>query len=136
MIIGWIRKIISSVLKAVYKILSVFNLQFALLVMAVGVVLYFCGVFENGGFPLLIFCLSFMCSVLVAVFLTARKILGIAPKKEKKSHVQILNQPTTEQPVQTVQQPQQVANLFWVVVQARQKLTSLLLLSRVTQLYM
>ena len=108
MILGWIRKIISTVLKAVYKILSVFNLQFALLVMAVGVVLYFCGVFENGGFPLLIFCLSFMCSVLVAVFLTARKILGIAPKKEKKSHVQILNQPTTEQPVQTVQQPQQV----------------------------
>ena len=113
MIIGWIRKIISSVLKAVYKILSVFNLQFALLVMAVGVVLYFCGVFENGGFALLIFCLSFMCSVLAAVFLTARKILGVAPKKKQKTPVQILNQPTQQLQQQVVQpsvqvQPQQV----------------------------
>lgn len=108
MIIGLIRKIISSVLKAVYKILSVFNLQFALLVMAVGVVLYFCGVFENGGFALLIFCLSFMCSVLAAVFLTARKILGVAPKKKQKTPVQILNQPPQQLQQQVLQPIQQV----------------------------
>ena len=117
MIIGLIKKIISSVLKAVYKILSVFNLQFALLVMAVGVVLYFCGVFENGGFALLVFCLSFMCSVLAAVFLTARKILGVAPKKEKKTPVQILNQPVQQevqssQVQQPIVQPQQVVQPF------------------------
>ena len=111
MIIGTIKKLITTVLKCVYKILSIFNLQFALLVAIVGVVLYFCGVFEGGGFALLIFCLSFICSVILAVFLTAKKILGVGKKEREKTPVQILQQaPVVQQPQQVVVQapPQQV----------------------------
>ena len=114
MIIGLIKKIISSVLKAVYKILSVFNLQFALLVMAVGVVLYFCGVFENGGFALLVFCLSFMCSVLAAVFLTQPVQQEVQSSQVQQPIVQPQQvvQPFVQQPVQTTQPTQEYSTPY------------------------
>lgn len=94
MIFGTIRRIITGVFKLVYKLLSLFNLQFALLVLVVGVVLYFCGVFEGGGLPLIIFCLVFVFSIVAAVILTVKKLLGIGKKEKQLSHVQILQQPT------------------------------------------
>ena len=106
MIIGAIKKVIIGIFKVIYKILSIFNLQFALLVALVGAVLYFCGVFESGGLPLTIFTISFIFSILIAVFLTIKKLLGLGKKKEEKPQVQIIQQPVIEQP--TVAQPQVV----------------------------
>ena len=48
-----IKKIISQALKAVYRLLCVFNLQFTILVVLVGVLLWALGVFEQGGFALI-----------------------------------------------------------------------------------
>ena len=78
----------------IYKILSFLNLQFALLVLVVGLVLYMCGVFEGGGIPLLIFCLLFIGSLLAAVIITITKIFtaGKDKKKDKENSVQILSQ--------------------------------------------
>ena len=115
MIIGTIKKIITLICKGVYKLLCVFNLQFALLVAIIGSILFFCGVFEEGGFALIVFILVFIGSIVLALVLTTRKILGLDKKKEKKSTVQILppqtpvavQQPVvTQQPIpQTYQQP-------------------------------
>ena len=101
-----IKKFIKGVLSAIYKVLSVFNLQFALLVLIVGVILYFCGVFEGGGIPLLIFCMLFICSILAAVIITIKKIFTGGKEKDKGSTVQIVKQPDNKQPV--AQQPVQV----------------------------
>ncbi len=110
MIIGAIKKVIIGIFKVIYKILSIFNLQFALLVALVGAVLYFCGVFESGGLPLTIFTISFIFSILIAVFLTIKKLLGFGKKKEDKPQVQIIQQPVVEQPnvIQPTVQPQVV----------------------------
>ena len=105
MIIGTIRKIITTICKGVYKLLCVFNLQFALLVAIIGAILFFCGVFEEGGFALIVFILVFICSIILALVLTARKILGLDKKKEKKSTVQILNQPAPQVEQAVYQQP-------------------------------
>lgn len=106
MIIGTIKKIIAGALKGVYKLLCVFNLQFALLVAVIGAILFLCGVFEGGGFALIVFVLVFICSIVLALVLTIRKILGLDKKKSTKSPVEILNQaPSQPQVIQVVQQP-------------------------------
>ena len=100
-----IKKIISQALKAVYRLLCVFNLQFTILVVLVGVLLWALGVFEQGGFALIIFVVLFIGSIGLALYLTARKILGLDKEKEKKSKIQIVgnNQPETQ--VQSVTTP-------------------------------
>lgn len=118
------KKFIKGVFSAIYKVLSVFNLQFALLVLIVGVILYFCGVFEGGGIPLLIFCMLFICSILAAVIITIKKIFtnGKEKDKDKGSTLQIVKQedPTQDkfyippseqsfQPIVTEQQTQTYA---------------------------
>lgn len=90
------KKIIKNVFSAIYKVLSVFNLQFALLVLIVGVILYFCGVFEGGGIPLLIFCMLFICSILAAVIITIKKIFTSGKEKNKGSTLQIVKQPENQ----------------------------------------
>lgn len=93
-----IKKIISQALKAVYRLLCVFNLQFTILVVLVGVLLWALGVFEQGGFALIIFVILFIGSIGLALYLTARKILGLDTEKQKKSKIQIVgnNQPESQ----------------------------------------
>lgn len=97
-----IKNIIVGIFKAIYKVFSIFNLQFALLVALVGVVLYFCGVFNNGGLSLLVFCIVFIGSLLLAVFLTIKKIFGGGKPKSKKNQVQIIQQVEEQTPQQNV----------------------------------
>lgn len=89
--IGKIKKVITSILKGVYSVLCVFNLQFALLVALVGVVLHFTGVLSTNGGVLIGFCGAFIASILLAVILTVRKLLGLGKPKEDKP-VQIVSQ--------------------------------------------
>ncbi len=97
-----IKKIIATALKATYRLLCVFNLQFTILLVLVGILLWALGVFEEGGFPLIIFVVLFIGSILLALYLTVRKILGLDKKKKKKSTIQIVANDQTAQEAQTV----------------------------------
>lgn len=95
--ISKIRKVITAILKKLYDVLCIFNLQFTLLVALVGVVLYFTGALSEHGGVLIAFCLSFIASVVLSIVLTIRKLLGLGKKKEEKSKVQIVaQQPNSE----------------------------------------
>ena len=84
--ISKIRKVITAILKKLYDVLCIFNLQFTLLVALVGVVLYFTGALSEHGGVLIAFCLSFIASVVLSIVLTIRKLLGLGKKKEEKSN--------------------------------------------------
>lgn len=116
------KKLIKAIFGAIYKVLSLLNLQFALLVLFVGLVLYICGVFEGGGIPLLIFTLLFIGSLLAAVIITIAKIFGAGKdkKKDKDSSVQIVSQTEEESntkqstPEQTSFESQQTQDIDFV----------------------
>lgn len=97
-----IKKIIAGVLKAVYRLLCVFNLQFSILVALVGILLWALGVFEDGGFPLILFVVVFIGSILLAIILTVRKILGLDNKKQQKSNVQIVKKQKQDNETQSM----------------------------------
>ena len=115
---AFIFKVIKAVFKFIYKILSVLNLQFALLVALLGIVLYITGVLSSNGVILLLYCLVFIASVVAAVIITVCKLLGISKednkKDKKKKKVEIVKdeqenkgqdseQPLVSQPVMQVQ---------------------------------
>ncbi len=89
--IGKIKKVIAAIFKGIYKVLSVFNLQFTLLVGLVGVVLHFTGFLSSNGGVLIGYCIAFIGSVVLAVVLTIRKLLGIGKKPKEKKPVKIVN---------------------------------------------
>ena len=89
LIFGIIKKIIFSLFSAVYKILSLFNLQVTLLIALVGLILYLTGVFEN-RVCLVIFYLLIILSIVYSIYATIKKLLGLGKKVNKKKNVQIL----------------------------------------------
>lgn len=99
LILGAIKKIIMWVLKALYKIIALLNLQLPLLVALIGVVLYLVGVFDQGGAPLAVFGICMVLSVVIAVFGLIKKLLGLGGKVKKGKGMQIVNDNVQPQPI-------------------------------------
>ncbi len=99
-----ISKIIKTVLNAVYKVLSLFNLQLPLFILVLGTILFFTGAMENQVL-FDVFKISFAVSLVLSIIVTIRKIFGLDKKKNRRksnANVQVTPQPD---PVITAQQP-------------------------------
>ncbi|MBE7061786.1 MAG: hypothetical protein E7382_04540 [Clostridiales bacterium] len=97
-----IKRIISTLFKAIYSVISIFNLQLALLVLVVGLVVYLTGAMNNPTVKL-IFDGAFILSVVFAILLTIKKLLGIGKSPKKSKGVQVVNTEQTVQQAQPVQ---------------------------------
>ena len=97
-----IKKIISTLLKGAYSILAFFNLQLALFVCVAGLIVYLTGSMQNPTIKLA-FELSFIFSVILAIVLTIRKLLGIGKTPKKSKGVQIVEEQPVQPQVATVQ---------------------------------
>lgn len=82
LIIGWIRKIITKILLGIYKVIAFINFQLPVLVGAIGLILFLTGVLSNDIYKFL-YLGALGLSVLIAIALTARKIVKKLQKKEK-----------------------------------------------------
>lgn len=111
LIIGAISKFFKTVSTFIYKILKTFRLHITLLVILTGIILFFCGVFENNATAEMIYFIVLIASILYAVVGTVRAVLFPNPKEEKKrAKVDIVKkeargkgnalvEPTVEKPV-------------------------------------
>ena len=90
LIIGLIKQILTAVLTVVYKILSLFNLQFTLLIALVGLVLFLTGVFASSPTFTLVYKLILIFSVVYAVVATLRGLLGLNKNVKKSKGAQIV----------------------------------------------
>ncbi len=101
LILGAIKRIIVGVLKAVYAVFALFNLQLTVLCLLIGVVLYFTGVFENRNVLLIIYYFVLIASIVLAIVLTIRRLLGLSGdgKKQKRRKPDIVKKekPTREE---------------------------------------
>lgn len=112
LIFGIIKKIIVMFFTVIYKILALFNLQFTLLLLLVGLILFLTGAFQNSA-VLIVFYVLIVFSIVLAIISTIKRILGIDKKTKKSKGAQIVDtngakqqtvQPAMAQPqVQTVQ---------------------------------
>ena len=102
LIFGMIKRIIFTLFKAIYSVISIFNLQLALLVLVVGLVVYLTGAMNNPTVKL-IFDGAFILSVVFAILLTIKKLLGIGKSPKKSKGVQVVNTEQTVQQAQPVQ---------------------------------
>lgn len=91
LIFGSIKLIVSTIFKLVYKIIAFLNLQLALLIALIGVVLFFTGVFEGNGAFLSVYCVVLICSAIFGVILSLLKLLGIDKRKKTRGKVKITN---------------------------------------------
>ena len=108
LLFGGIKKIIKAVFSFIYKILKFFNLQLALLVVLVGVILFFAGVFEGNALIEMVFYVVLIASIFYGVVATVKKILFSDKKEEKKrSKVEIVkNEEEEDVPSQKDEPPQ------------------------------
>lgn len=94
LIFGPLKNAVKNILNAIYKVLKFFNLQLALLVALIGVVLYFSGVFENSVALEMIFYIVLIFSIIYAVIISVGKVLGIewgkGKKEKKRSKIEIV----------------------------------------------
>jgi len=98
LIFGTIKFVIKTVFKAVYKILSLFNLQLLLFVLLVGLVLFLTGVMTSSQAVRIIFAVSVCFSVVYALVMTIRKLLGLNKKKNKKfGNVEVVENKTDQE---------------------------------------
>jgi len=98
LIIGGITKIITSIIKLIYKLAKILNLGATFFVSVVGLVVYLAGGFEDERVKT-IFIILFISSVVLALFLTIKKIFF--PKKKNKN-VQILKSAKGEEKTEEV----------------------------------
>lgn len=106
-VFGIIKSIITGCFRVVEKICSLFNLQYTLLVLAVGAVLFITGAMSKNGTVATIFIAALILSVVLAVFLTVKKILP----KSKKDDVEDKTQPQpTSEPVPIEEKQVHLAN--------------------------
>ena len=98
LIIGAISKFFKTVSTFIYKILKTFRLHLTLLVILTGIILFFCGVFEDNATAEMIYFIVLIASVFYAVIGTVRAILFPKPKEEKKrAKVDIVKKEETEE---------------------------------------
>ena len=86
-----IKRVIVTIFKAVYAILSFFNLHLTLLVGLVGLVLFLTGVFDKYPSVQTGFYIAIIASILVAIVVTIRKLLGLSGKKRKRKGIEIMD---------------------------------------------
>ena len=84
---GALKKFLVGIFKVVYEIIAFFNLQYALLVLLIGLILFFTGVFKNSVTALVIFLIIFGLSVLLAVQLSLGKIFKGSKKPKKQNSI-------------------------------------------------
>jgi len=89
-VIKSIKKLVLGLLEGIYKVISFLNLQLALLVAVVGVVLMITGTFENNPSVLIEFYIALGVSVLLGVIGGIHKLFGIKCKEKTKKAVQIV----------------------------------------------
>ena len=86
LIFGVIKRIIKFIFKGIYAVIKFFHLQLAVLVGAVGGVMYLFGVFDENETLLVIFYIALGLSAALAIFLTVRKLFGFGGKSKKKQN--------------------------------------------------
>ncbi|MBR5192345.1 MAG: hypothetical protein IKW33_02940 [Clostridia bacterium] len=98
-----VKKILTTVLMAIYKVLAIVNLQPAIFVVIVGLIVFLTGSFIT--YPVLktVFLIALGLSVLYAVIITFCKLFGFGTKKNN-SKIQIVNE-KTKQPEEKTQTP-------------------------------
>ncbi len=113
---------IQSVFKFIYKIINALNLQLALFVGVLGVILYFTGAFSNST-VLLCFYFAIIISVVIALLGTVKGLLGLG-KNKKKNNLRIVKTPDfnvadNENKVENAKQPPttKVAPVYYAVKQ-------------------
>lgn len=95
LIFGAIKRVVIAIFSIIYKMLKVFNLQLTALVLLVGLVLFITGVFERSAAAVVAFGFALVISVIVAVYFTVRKLLGLSGGKKRKG-VEIVSQDTCD----------------------------------------
>ena len=86
-----IKRVIVTIFKAVYAILSFFNLHLTLLVGLVGLVLFLTGIFDKYPSVQTGFYIAIIASILIAIIFTIRKLLGFSGKKRKRKGIEIMD---------------------------------------------
>ena len=84
LVFGIIKKVLSSVFKALYAIIKVFNLQLFLLIVVVGGIVYLTGGFNGSELIKWAFYLLVGLSLLYAIIETFRKLFGLDKNKKEK----------------------------------------------------
>ena len=100
-----IKKMILGLLNAVYKVVNFLNLQLALLVSVIGVVLMITGTFENNPSVLIGFYIALGVSVLLGVVGGVCKLFGIRKKDKTKQGVQIVGVDSDANTIKDAEQP-------------------------------
>lgn len=109
LIVGPIVKFFKAIFKGIYWIINLLNLQVALLVVILGVIVYFLGLFENNAFMRLIFLIGIIFSIAYAVIATFCKVFGIDKKNGRDKNKPVNKymvkdkNPNQQQPEQTQQ---------------------------------
>lgn len=114
LIIGPITKFFKAIFKGVYWVISLLNLQVALLVVVLGIIVYFLGLFEDNAVMRLIFLIAIIFSVAYALIATFCKVFKIDTKKDKDKNkpvdkYMVKDKKPNQQPEQ-IQQVQQTNN--------------------------
>lgn len=81
MIISAIKKIISTVCKAFYAVISLLNLQLTLFIAVIGLLLYLTGVLTDDSMVKTVVIVLGVLSVIYAIIATVYKIFGLGKKK-------------------------------------------------------
>ena len=108
LIFGIIKKIVVVFFTVIYKILALFNLQFTLLLLLVGLILLLTGAFEN-DVVLIVFYVLIVFSIVLAIITTIKKILGIGKKTKKSKGAQIVDTDEKKDKDKPVSKPSQPA---------------------------
>ena len=126
LITGLISKTIKKVLTAVYKVLSLFNLQIPLAIAVFGAILFITGALENESLKAIII-VALVLSTVGALLTTLNKVFGSKkPKTKKSTGIQIIQQQPQSEPqqeqqevVQTTQATQTIYPKYFTVKQNR-----------------
>ena len=89
LIFGIFKSMFGAVFGVLYKLISLFNLQFTALTLLIGIVLYFTGVFEQSSAFKTIYQLLIVLSAVYAIIATIKKLLRLDNKVKKSKGAQI-----------------------------------------------
>lgn len=82
-----VGKFFSDIASGIYFLISCVNLQYAILVLLVGLVLFITGVFTSTPIVETIFFIVLAITIFLAIFLTIKKLLNGKGKRQKKKDV-------------------------------------------------
>ncbi len=106
LILGFLVRLITDAITIIYKLIKLFNLQLALLVVLIGFIVFVIAGVELNGIIFTVFVVALFLSILVAVIGTVRNLLGLNKKPEKKRRAKVSYQesPAVQpQPVKAVE---------------------------------